>query len=720
VYTRQSSSQQVRDHTGSAAAQRDLAELPRRWGWPPDRIQVSDADLGRSGTGTSNRQGFQELLAMVSRREVGMVVVQDTSRLARRAVDFAFFVQELEDSDTLLCVNGAVYAPGSANFAQTFGLQVQGLVGVLDNQQRASRLMAARVAKARRSHAVSPPPIGYVQSVRGQWIKDSDPKVQEAIESVFRLYQTLGSLGKVVRYLRAHHLEFPRRYRGLVKWGPLDSALLDNLLRNPTYAGDYVFLRHRSRARAVSRSDQRGHRVRPASEWIVAPDHHEPYVSREVWQHVQDALARRRPGSRPMLGKGTALLQGLIRCGECHRWMRTHYWGRQGRARSARYVCRTVDGWGAETHRVVVPARFVESRVAHEVLQVLTAVDTDTARGVIETASSEALALERSRQQRLGMAENAVERLRYELMSLGPAFHRSRIDLQAKLESALRERDDLQAELPPAPSAPAISLDDVPEVIELTGNIQQLWNASTTTNEDRKRILRTVISEIIVRGATDEHVDLDLVWAGGLQQTLRALRPRVVDAVVREQTKAGKSARAIVNELNAVGTVTATGRPISRNVVALKRGAAGLRPRSEWRTAYDLVRQGLVANVPRLDLLRQLQDRVPRLGPWTPRRLANVVWQLRRSPGTREPLPPVLPAEQQRQAVIDRIEQGLAAGDHWTTIAAGLNASELRPPRGRTFTDNQLRLLYMRVRGLRSLKRTASPATPTTHSDTIP
>jgi hypothetical protein len=97
---------------------------------------------------------------MIGRGEVGMVVVQDTSRLARRAVDFAFFVQQAEDTDTLICVNGAVYAPGSENFAQTFGLQVQGLVGVLDYQQRATRLMDARVAKARRRHAVSPPPVG--------------------------------------------------------------------------------------------------------------------------------------------------------------------------------------------------------------------------------------------------------------------------------------------------------------------------------------------------------------------------------------------------------------------------------------------------------------------------------------------------------------------------------------------------------------------------------
>ncbi len=57
VYVRQSSEQQVRDHIGSTEAQRDLAALPRQWGWPESLISVIDDDLGLSGTSSDRRSG---------------------------------------------------------------------------------------------------------------------------------------------------------------------------------------------------------------------------------------------------------------------------------------------------------------------------------------------------------------------------------------------------------------------------------------------------------------------------------------------------------------------------------------------------------------------------------------------------------------------------------------------------------------------------------------
>ena len=68
--------EQVRDATGSAAAQRALADLPKQWGWHPDNIFVIDEDQGKSGTSASARTGFQELLALV---EAGEVVEADQS-----------------------------------------------------------------------------------------------------------------------------------------------------------------------------------------------------------------------------------------------------------------------------------------------------------------------------------------------------------------------------------------------------------------------------------------------------------------------------------------------------------------------------------------------------------------------------------------------------------------------------------------------------------------
>src|SRR2546428_1789478 len=89
IYVRQSSLDQVREHSGSTSAQRDLRTLALRWGWPESRLRVIDTDLGLPGTSTSKRTGFLETLRLMDAGEVGIVIVQDISRFTRRTADFA-------------------------------------------------------------------------------------------------------------------------------------------------------------------------------------------------------------------------------------------------------------------------------------------------------------------------------------------------------------------------------------------------------------------------------------------------------------------------------------------------------------------------------------------------------------------------------------------------------------------------------------------------------
>src|SRR5258706_3544054 len=124
VYCRQSSLHQVRENTGSTAAQRDLVNVALRLGWPEARIRVIDSDLGLSGTSTSGRQGYLELLMLLDRDEVGIVLVQDLSRLSRKRSDIASFLESVEEKGTLLFTNGALHDPASGDLAATLGLDI--------------------------------------------------------------------------------------------------------------------------------------------------------------------------------------------------------------------------------------------------------------------------------------------------------------------------------------------------------------------------------------------------------------------------------------------------------------------------------------------------------------------------------------------------------------------------------------------------------------------
>ena len=713
VYVRQSSPGQVLEHTVSADAQRDLRQVAIGYGWPDSRIQVIDCDLGRSGTSTAGRTGYLRLLTLIDRDEVGIVFVQDLSRLGRDDPAFFFFLEQARDKGVLLYTNGTLHNPASEDLTATLGLKIAGLFGSFDNQVRVLRMKAAKIAKAKRGQAVSPPPIGYIRIPDGNWIKDPDRAVQDAIARVFELYPKLGSLGRVVSYFQQHQLEFPRRSRGRVEWGPIDAALLHSVLRNPAYCGDYVFQRRQTKKRPHGSGVIV--RFRPPHESIITHDHHEAYLPRPAWHRIQELLAAGRPAFRPLTGKGPALLQGLLRCGidDCGRWMKTQYWGWDGVARTATYTCTRQDGWGTTTHKVRSPALYLEHVVVEHVLQTLAAIDTETARAVIEAAQLEHAGLERTQRRRLLDAEEDVQRLRQAYLHLSADRQHARIDLMDQYDAAVKRLDDVKRQVAPeAAPAPALSVTtaDVDELVQRTRDVRQLWAAPQRTNRERKELLRTVLSEIILHRADREAADLEIVWKGGLRQPLRAYRARGVEALVATRTKEGKNARAIADELNAAGIVTASGRPISPELVAHKQGSQGLRLKDERRRAREIIRQGLLEKRRRPEILRQLQDQAPRLGPWDPQRLSDAIRQLRRGTADVDALPRVLPAEREKEKVLNFIEEGLAAGSAWKTLAVALNESGLKPPRGTVFTPVQVRLLYLRARGLKSLRLPAPPS----------
>ena len=85
VYVRQSTLSQVIHHGESTDMQYALVDRAVQLGWPKDRIQVIDEDLGKSGTSADDRHGFQSLLAEIGLGKVGLVLSLDASRLSRKS-----------------------------------------------------------------------------------------------------------------------------------------------------------------------------------------------------------------------------------------------------------------------------------------------------------------------------------------------------------------------------------------------------------------------------------------------------------------------------------------------------------------------------------------------------------------------------------------------------------------------------------------------------------
>jgi DNA invertase Pin-like site-specific DNA recombinase len=177
----------------------------------------------------------------MERGQVGIVLVQDASRISRNPLDSERFLEVVRRTGTLVFTNGRLFDPSNAELAELFGLRIEAILAWYENEHRVKRFKDARIAKAQNGHAVSRPPIGYVQSVKGKWIKDPNQAVQEAVARLFTLYHQVGSLNAVRKNLQHHGLLFPTRRRGEIHWKPIGRSQLEAILKNPHYSGDYVF-----------------------------------------------------------------------------------------------------------------------------------------------------------------------------------------------------------------------------------------------------------------------------------------------------------------------------------------------------------------------------------------------------------------------------------------------------------------------------------------------
>lgn len=88
VSIRPSSLMPVRHHAESTDLQDSFLERAIALGWPRERVELVDEDLGTSGAQAEARGGFQRLLAEMSLARVGLVRSVDASRLARNHRDW--------------------------------------------------------------------------------------------------------------------------------------------------------------------------------------------------------------------------------------------------------------------------------------------------------------------------------------------------------------------------------------------------------------------------------------------------------------------------------------------------------------------------------------------------------------------------------------------------------------------------------------------------------
>lgn len=574
IYLRQSSGEQVRVNTGSTQFQRNQVRFAQDWGWPADLIDVIDSDLGLSGSAAEHRRGYIEMLAELERSEIGAIFCADVTRVGREAAEFFRLINLCKLHDCLFVVNGAV---NDFNDNSSFLLtRVLATIGEHENLVRREHMRRGRDTKAAAGHAVSMPPNGYETAPGGKWVKSADPNVRAAISAVFREFSKARSLKGTVLALKALGIKLPRRDKICgVRWAEPQIGTIASLLKNPAFKGEYHFRRLVSDPR-LGRNRRGRVKVRRAvdGEVIVVADHHEAYVTPAEWDTIQSILKLNGPSEiRRNLGPGSALLQGMIRCRpHRNRAMATVYKAeRLAGKRTHSYYCQG-DYWkgGEQCGRVLGDA--IDKVVVDAIIARLAPPRLE----LIRRAFDEARQGELSEQNRL---ELELHRVRLQAADLEHRYlavdANNRLvarALEEKLEAARKHEKHLQKLVARQPGSGA-SFDSAAfdELASLCADLPTLWKAGTTTNTDRKQIIRTVVRQIQVEERTLQHVVARIVWADGHAETTVEVKLNGYAKMLVEQLHAeGMQAAQIAERLNELGVPTARGTTWTKNVVAQK------------------------------------------------------------------------------------------------------------------------------------------------------
>ena len=597
LYVRQSTLRQVFENTESTQRQYHLRDQALALGWATDQLRVIDSDLGKSGA-ERDRDGFQQLITDVSLGRAGIVMGLEVSRLARNSMDWHRLLELCALSETLILDEDGLYDP--THFNDRLLLGMKGTLSEAELHMLRARLQGGARHKARRGELKTPLPVGLVYDAADRVILDPDQQIQKAIRLVFETFARTGSAGAIVRWFRRQGLHFPRRLRhgvnkGAVIWGELGHSRVLQTLHNPRYAGTFFFGRTRIRPTLDGRV-----RVEtlPQDQWLVLlPDHHPGYISWETFEANQRTLLdnakahgqERRSAPR----EGSALLQGLVVCGQCGDRMTVRYTQVQGQL-MPQYVCQLRGIERAQSHCQFIPGAGIDQAVGRLLLDTLTPVQIDVS-----------LAVQHEVQSRLAEADalrwQQVERARYEadlaqryFLRVDPDNRLVAATLEAAWNDKLRALQEAQQAYERHRQRDGQVLDESTQqaIRALASDFPRLWKDPRISHRDRKRLIRLLIEDVTLLKA--KQLTIHVRFKGGATHTLTISRqlsswqmrqtpPEVVnaiDALLNEMTDG-----AIAQELNAQGMRSGTGQAFTRTVVAKIRRGYGLKSR------YDRLRQ---------------------------------------------------------------------------------------------------------------------------------
>jgi DNA invertase Pin-like site-specific DNA recombinase len=526
LYIRQSSAYQVSHNLESQKLQYAMQDRLQQLGWR--EIEVVDEDLGRSAAGTVTRAGFERMVAEVCLGKVGAVAAREVSRFARNSREWQQLVEVCRVVDTVLIDQETVYTPRQSNDRLLLGLK--GSLNEYELDLLRQRSVEARREKARRGELLVTAPVGYLKTEEQHWEKDPDRRVQQAVLLVFRKFVELGTARQTLLWFLEHGLQLPVYTRqGETFWKRPTYATVYRILTNPIYGGAYAYGKTERTLHYENGEPRRGARRKPREQWLaLIPNSHEGYVSWEQHQQIRRAIAENVRGGEPsgIVQGGAALMTGLLRCRRCGRKLAVSYTGNHHDV--LRYECRR--GWldSGEPRCIGFGGMPVDETIAQEVLRVVQPAAVEAAVLASQEEARKQDEVLEAWGRDLEAARYAAQRAQKQYDAADPENRLVADELERRWNHALQRVQEIELRIEQHVHGPGKATTATREEYEeLATKLETVWNCADTDVRLKKRIVRTLIHEVVVDvDAEAGELILVLHWKGGVHTELRLPRRR--------------------------------------------------------------------------------------------------------------------------------------------------------------------------------------------------
>ena len=544
IYIRQSTPHQVLSNQESLRLQYALRQRAIEFGWPPTAIEIIDADLGQTAAEAEHREGFKELISRVTLGHVGIIFSIEVTRLSRNCSDWYPLLDLCGYKHCLIADRDGIYDPASVNGRFLLGLK--GQLSEMELHTIRGRMTAGLLNKAQRGELALQLPIGLTRQTGGTVIKEPHQEVQAQIALVFETFLRVKSASRTLQFFNAQDLQLPHHARwGEIAWDKPSVAAILSILKNPAYAGAFVYGRTRTTHEPAGKTVTKG---LPQEQWrIMVKDKYPAYISWDTFEQIQAMLKDNyaeydRNKTRGIPRPGKALLQGVVYCGECGHKMVVQYKG------GTRYLCNFLRQMYQTPVCQYLSADSIDQAVVQAFFQALSPVELDVYDQVVARQSAMAKKTQQAHEQQLTRLRYEASYAQRQFNHVDPANRLVAAELEKRWEtalSALKQAEETFAQGQAQQTlAPALPLDLKAAFIAIGQKLPDLWEQPVLTTQNKKTLLRCLIDKVVVHRTAPDQVQARIVWKGGDTSTLQIPVPV---GSLRDLSKAAEMEQIIVD-----------------------------------------------------------------------------------------------------------------------------------------------------------------------------